>query len=68
MYGCICFQSRSDCKSKIWFLVLFKQSKNPSEQNLKKVICLLLKMVLKDFGGFELYRKMLTRKFLLYWL
>lgn len=30
--------------------------------------CLLLKMVLKDFGGFELYNYMITVKLLLYWL
>lgn len=68
LYGCICFQSQSDCKCKIWFFVLFKQRKSPSEQNLKKEVCLLLTVVLKGFAVFELYRKMLTGKFPVYWL
>lgn len=35
---------------------------------MKKMDCLLLKMVFKDFGGFELYSYRITVKFLLYWL
>lgn len=45
-----------------------EKAKSPSEQNLKIEVCLLLKVVLKGFAGFEKYRKMLTGKFHLYWL